>query len=176
MLYECLGHSASNGMEITTEAVKTLRERTGVSVMQCKYALEEAGGDIEKALALLRQKGSAIAKKKGDRTLAAGTVAAYVHNTRQVGALVELSSETDFVSKNAEFAALAYEIALQVAATDPLYVKREAASQGADASSILLEQEYIKDPSRTVQDLIDEAVQKFGERIEVARIARFSIK
>lgn len=163
-------------MEITTEAVKELRALTGVSVMQCKKALEEAQGDIEKALVLLRQKGSAIAQKKGDRALAAGAVAAYVHNTKQVGALVELSSETDFVSKNAEFGALAYEIALQVAATDPLYLKREAAPQGVDASSVLLEQEYIKDPSRTVKDLIDEAVQKFGERIEVTRIARFSIK
>lgn len=194
-------------MDITTDAVKNLRDRTGVSVMQCKKALEEAGGDIEKALILLRKKGSAIAEKKGDRALGAGVIAAYVHSNKQVGAMVELSCETDFVSKNADFAALAYELALQVAATAPIAIRREeipaaeiekakeafrgeVKGKPADLAEkilggkvdayfkdkVLLEQDYIKDPSRTVKSLVDEAVQKFGERTEVTKIARFSVK
>lgn len=194
-------------MEITTEQVKRLRDATGVSVMQCKYALEEAGGDMEKALVLLRKKGSAIAEKKGARALGAGTVAAYIHSNKEVGSLVELSCETDFVAKNPEFVALAYELALQVAATNPIAIARkdveahevekakqalagEVKGKPADLADkilagkvdayfkdkVLLEQEYIKDPSRIVKGLIDEAVQKFGERIEVRRIQRFSVR
>ena len=111
--------------EITTELVKSLRDETGVSVMQCKKALEEAGGDKAKALVILRKKSADIAAKKGDRELGSGTVAAYIHAGGTVGAMVLLSCETDFVSKNEDFKKLAYEIAMQVAASNPKYARRE---------------------------------------------------
>jgi elongation factor Ts len=109
----------------SSDAVKELRDRTGISVMQCKAALDEAGGDMEKAILLLRKKGSQIADKKGDRSLGSGSIQAYVHANKKVAAVVELLSETDFVSKNEEFVKLAYDIALQVAAANPQYLKRE---------------------------------------------------
>ncbi len=112
-------------MDITADMVKTLRDQTGISVMQCKAALEEAGGDMEKALLILSKKRGAIAAKKSDRALAAGVVSSYIHANREVGSMVILRSETDFVSKNQEFVDLAREIALQVAASNPQYVKRE---------------------------------------------------
>ena len=108
---------------ITTEQVKELRDKTGVSIMQCKKALEDAGGDIEKALVLLKKKGAEIADKKGDRTLGAGVVQAYIHTSGTIGAMVELLCETDFVAKNEEFKALAYDIAMQVAATKPEFLQ-----------------------------------------------------
>ncbi len=117
-------------MAITAEDIKALRDRTGVSVMQCKKALEEAKGDVEKALIILRKAGKAIADKKADRTLGAGTVAAYVHNTGEVGTLLVLSCETDFVSKNAEFVTLARDIAMHVAASNPAFLRREDVTEG----------------------------------------------
>ncbi len=151
-------------MEITAEIVKELRDRTGVSVMECKKALVEAEGDMEKALAILNTKSAAAALKKADRELAAGAIASYVHNTMQMGALVLLSSETDFVSKNEEFVALARDIAMHAAAMRP-----------ADASEVL-EQPFIKDPSKTIKDMLSLASQKFGERIELSNLAFFSVK
>jgi elongation factor Ts len=119
-------------MEITSTDIKALRDQTGISVMQCKKALEEAGGDMEKALIILKRKRSEAADKKADRVLAAGTVGSYVHNTNEVAALVVLSCETDFVSKNEEFTALAREIAMHVAAQNPKFISREE----VDASAI----------------------------------------
>lgn len=110
---------------ITTEQVKELRDKTGLSIMQCKKALEEAGGDIEKAIVILRKASGGVASKKSDRTLGAGVVASYIHSGGSVGAIVELSCETDFVAKNEEFKAIAYDIAMQVAATDPQFLKME---------------------------------------------------
>lgn len=190
---------------ITTEQIKQLRDKTGVSVMQCKKALEEAGGDMDKALIILRKKGSDIASKKSDRTLGSGRIASYIHGNGAVGSLVELSSETDFVSKNDEFYALAYNIAMQVVATNPAYLKasdvteeekkkatevfeKEVVGKPEDikekiikgkldsyfADKILLEQPFIKDGNIKIKDLIESAIQKFGEKIEVARFARFS--
>lgn len=103
------------------DQVKALRDETGVAVMQCKKALEEAGGDMEKARMMLRKKSGELAAKKSDRALAAGVVAAYIHGNASVGAIVELSCETDFVSKNEEFRKLAYDIAMHVVATNPKY-------------------------------------------------------
>lgn len=111
-------------MEITSAQLKELRDKTGISVMQCKKALEEAGGDMEKAVIILKKKRSEAAEKKSDRELGAGAIGAYIHNTNEVAALVMLSCETDFVSKNQEFIALAKEIAMQVAATNPVYVTK----------------------------------------------------
>ncbi|MCL9971823.1 MAG: elongation factor Ts [Candidatus Pacebacteria bacterium] len=192
---------------ISSDVVKELRDKTGISVMQCKAALEEAGGDMEKALMLLRKKGSSIADKKGDRVLASGIFQTYTHANKKVASVVELLSETDFVSKHEDFAKLAYDIALQIAATNPEYksradvpeemmtkikdmyvaevagkpenLKETILSGKIDAylkNIVLLEQLYIKDDSLTVKQLIDNAVQKFGERIEIGDYKRFSTK
>ena len=192
---------------ITTDDIKTLRDLTGVSVMQCKKALEEAGGDKEKALIILRKKSGALAAKKGDRALAAGAIQAYVHNTRTVASLVLLACETDFVAKNEEFVKLAYDIAMQVAAANPEYLSRaevdatamekakevfasEVAGRPEDLQTkilagkldayfkdkILLEQAFVKDPERSIRDLVDGAIQKFGERIEIAKFVRFDVR
>jgi len=112
-------------MEITTDQLKELRDKTGISVMQCKKALEEASGDMEKAVIILKKRRSEAADKKSERELGAGTVGSYIHNTNEIASLVLLASETDFVSKNEEFMALAKDIAMQVAATNPTYIKRE---------------------------------------------------
>lgn len=111
-------------MEITSTQLKELRDMTGISVMQCKKALEEAGGDMEKAVIILKKKRSEAADKKADRELAAGAVGVYVHNTNEVAAMVLLSCETDFVSKNEEFVALARDIAMHVTATNPKYITK----------------------------------------------------
>lgn len=111
-------------MEITSAQLKELRDLTGISVMQCKKALEEAGGDMDKAKILLQKKGGEIAAKKSDRELGAGTIGSYVHSTGEVAALVHLSCETDFVSKNPDFVTLAKDIAMHVAAQNPPYINR----------------------------------------------------
>jgi elongation factor Ts len=191
----------------TTEEIKALRDETGVSVMQCKKALEEAGGDVEKAKIILRKASAAIATKKADRMLGAGTAAAYVHAGGSVVGAVVLASETDFVSKNKEFEKLAYDIAMHVAAFDPKWKSRddvkesdlkaarevfakeaeslpEASREKALAGKldayvkekVLLDQPFVKNPDVTVRELIDSAVQKFGEKIEVAQFARLSVK
>jgi len=193
-------------MEISTDIVKDLRDRTGVSVMQCRRALEEAGGDVAKAEVILRKRSGAAADKKSDRMLGAAAIGTYVHDGA-IGAMVLLSSETDFVSKNPEFGALARELAMQVAATNPTYLSEadipedakrsatavfEAEVEGKSApmkekilagklsayfrDQVLLNQPYIKDEGRTVRDLIAEATQKFGERIELSRFVRFSAR
>lgn len=191
----------------STEDVKKLRDMTGVSVMQCKNALEEAGGDFDKAILILKKKGSAASAKKADRELGAGTVASYVHANKEVGATITLLSETDFVAKNEEFEKLAYDIAMHIAAAGPEYKTREEisaekmeeikalfAKEVADKPKdlqeqilggkvdaylkgmVLLEQPFIKDQEQTIQGLIDEATQKFGERIEVGEFSRLSTR
>lgn len=150
-------------MAISAEIVKELRDKTGVSVMECKKALEEAGGDMEKALAVLSSRAAASVGKKADRVLGAGSVAAYVHSTKQVGAMVVLACETDFVAKGEEFTQLAYDIAMHAAAMKP------------ESIEVLVGQPYIKDPSKTVADLLAGATQKFGERIEIGNMAFFSV-
>ncbi len=141
--------------------IKELREKTGISIAQCKKSLEEAGGDMAKALELLKAKGAEIADKKAERVLRAGAVKAYIHSNGKLGALVQISAETDFVANNAEFKALAEDVAMHVAAMDP-----------ADNEE-LAGQPFVKDPSITITDLINSYVQKFGERIELVRFARF---
>lgn len=191
---------------VSMDDVKKLRDDTGVSVMQCKKALEEAGGDREKAKVLLRKISATVAAKKSERELGAGTIGAYVHSNKQVSATVVLACETDFVSKNAEFEQLAYNIAMHIAATAPQCIKREDLSeadlqaaravfaeevQGKPADMqekilagkldsylkerVLLEQVFIKDPQKTIQTLLDEATQKFGERTAIAEYRRFSV-
>ncbi|MBI5798614.1 MAG: elongation factor Ts [Candidatus Yonathbacteria bacterium] len=148
---------------ITTEQIKELRELTGISVMQCKKALEEAEGDKEKALLILREKSTSIAEKKGDRELGSGVVDAYIHSNKTVGVLVEFSCETDFVARNEEFVAMARDIAMHITAVNP-----------ADVAE-LLDQPFIKNPDLTIKQLIDGGVQKFGEKIAVSRFSRFAV-
>lgn len=150
-------------MSVSIDQVKELRDQTGLSIMQCQKALEEAQGDKDKALALLKEKGAEIAAKKGDRSLGAGVVVSYIHANETIGVLVELLSETDFVSKNPEFKAVAKDIAMHVAAMNP-----------ADNAE-LLEQPFIKDPSKKISDLVNNTTQKFGERTELGKFVRFSI-
>jgi elongation factor Ts len=149
---------------ISTEQVKELREKTGVSMMECKKALEAAEGNMDKALLILKERSVAAAAKKSDRKLSAGTVASYVHNTSQVGAMVLLSCETDFVSKNEEFMALARDIAMHAAAMRP------------GTTDVLLAEAFIKDPTKTVADLISTATQKFGERIVLSKVEVFIVE
>jgi elongation factor Ts len=191
---------------ITTEQIKALRDLTGVSVMQCKKALEEAGGDMEKAQVILRKISKVQADKKADREFGAGVVQAYIHSNGTVGAMVELVCETDFVSKNDDFKTLARDIAMHAAASGAQFLKaseigeedQRAAKEVFAAEvegkpenikaqilegklkayfkeKILLEQDFIKNPEITIQGLIDQGIQKFGEKIEVARFARFSV-
>jgi elongation factor Ts len=141
-------------MEITSEQLKTLRDLTGISVMQCKRALEEAGGDMEKAKIILQKKGGEIALKKSDRALGAGTIGSYVHSTGEVASLVMLSCETDFVAKNKEFIALAREIAMHVAAQNPLYVKREDVTEEAQRKATEVFMEEVKDKPAEMQEKI----------------------
>lgn len=155
---------------ITLEQIKKLRAQTGLSVMQCQKALEEAaalnltGSDLmRKAIELLKTKGADVARKKSDRALNAGTVVSYIHSGETVGVLLELLSETDFVAKNPEFRAVAKDIAMHILAMNP------------EDTAELLRQPFVKDPDKNVSDLINNAVQKFGERTEIGRFARFSI-
>ena len=194
-------------MAITTDVIKQLRDETGVSVMQCKKALEEAGGDVAKAKIILRKASVAIASKKADRELGAGVAAAYTHAGGSVVGAVVLACETDFVSKNEEFRKMAYDIAMHVAAMAPQFLSRgdvkekdvktarevfeneaanvpeasrEKAVEGKLSAylseKVLLEQPFVKDPSITIRGLVESATQKFGERIQITRFERLSVK
>ena len=147
---------------ITTELIKELRDKTGISVMQCKKALEDVGGDMEKAIVVLQKKSADIANKKGDRTLGAGVVESYIHATHTVGTMVELLCETDFVANNEDFRKLAKDIAMHVTAMNP-------------EKEDLLNQPFIKNPEVTITNLLQSAIQKFGEKIEISRFVRFSV-
>jgi elongation factor Ts len=132
-------------MAITTEQVKALRDKTSLSIMQCHKALEEAGGDMEKAIVILQKRSGEIAQKKSERTLGAGIVSSYIHAAGSVGAIVELSCETDFVAKNEGFKALAYDLAMQVAATDPQFLKMEDINEEARKTASEVFAEEVKD-------------------------------
>ncbi len=150
---------------ITTEQIKTLRDGTGISVMQCKKALEEAKGDMEKAMIILRKKGADIAVKKSDRTLGAGVVSAYIHVNGNVGAMVELSCETDFVAKNQEFKTLAYDIAMHIAASNPTYLKSEDINEDAKAKAReVFAKEIVGKPAALADKIMEGKLKSyFGE-------------
>ena len=148
---------------VTAQQIKELRDKTGISVSACKKALEETGGDMEKALAVLRRESAKSAEKKADRVLGSGVIEAYVHNNKKVGVILELKSESDFVSGNEEFRTLAKDIAMHIAASGPVDVNE------------LTGQPYIKNPTVTVKELLNQAVQKFGEKIEVSRFAKYNL-
>jgi elongation factor Ts len=195
-------------VEISASSVKELREKTGAGMMDCKKALGECGGDVQKAIDYLRQKGLAAAAKKADRVAADGAVGAYVHPGGKIGVLVEINCETDFVARTAEFQMLVKDIAMQVAAANPQYVKREEVSpQDLDKEKsiyrqqaletgkpekvvdkivdgkierfysevCLLEQAFIKDPDKKVAEVVNDAIARLGENIQVRRFARYHL-
>jgi len=192
----------------TTEQIKQLRDQTGVSIAQCKKAIDEAGGDMGKAIDFLKKRSKDIASKKSDRELGSGVVQAYIHAGGSVGAIVELACETDFVARNEEFQKLAYDIAMHVAAMNPEFTRKEDITDEVRtkveglfeeevkesgkpediqkkmmegklsayfAERTLLEQSFVKNPDSSIKDLLNEAVQKFGEKIDLIRFVRFSI-
>ena len=195
-------------MAITASDVNALRQRTGVGMMDCKKALTEANGDMDKAVEILREKGMATAAKKAGRIAAEGVVDSYIHMGGKVGVLVEVNCETDFVARGDQFKTLVHDVALQIAASKPLYVTKEEVPQDvldkekeilkiqamnegkpeAIAEKMvqgrikkyyeefcLLEQPFVKDPSKTVGQLITEAIASIGEKITVRRFTRYEM-
>jgi elongation factor Ts len=165
-------------MKISIEAVKELRNKTNVGIADCNKALLEVGGNMEKAIEFLKQRGAAIAEKKKDEAVTEGVIEAYIHHTKRIGALVELNCETDFVARTAEFKELAHDLAMQIAATAPQFLTSEEMPPKAEADPqtvCLLSQPFIKDPTKTVQEIIAETIAKVGENIKVRRFARFEL-
>ena len=195
-------------MAITAEMVKDLRERTGAGMMDCKKALSETNGDIEKAIDYLREKGLAAAAKKAGRVAAEGVVESYIHGNGRIGVLVEINCETDFVASNPEFKEFCHDVAMQIAAAAPECVRREELdpellerekevqrakiiNEGKPANMVdkivegkiekyykevcLLEQPFVKDPDKTIQQLMTEKIAKIGENISIRRFARFVV-
>lgn len=194
--------------EVTPQKVKELREKTGAGIMDCKKALQECGGDMEKAIEIMRKKGLAAAAKKAGRSTKEGLVHAYIHMGGKIGVLIEVNCETDFVARTPEFQELVHLLAMQVAASSPLYVKREdvpqeviekerkiyreqALEQGKPEKVVdrivegklnkfcqevcLLEQPFIKEPEKSVSQLLTEYIAKLGENIQVRRFVRFQL-
>ncbi|TFH02160.1 MAG: translation elongation factor Ts [Calditrichales bacterium] len=194
--------------EITAAVVKELREKTGAGMMDCKKALVEANGDMEKANDVLRKKGIARASKKADRAVNEGRIESYIHPGSKLGVMVEINCETDFVAKTDDFMTFTRDVAMHIAASAPGYVRREeveqatidreleifhdqAKAQGKPVNIIdkiaagkmdkfysevcLLEQPFVKDPDKTIQDLLTDTVAKLGENISIRRFTRFKI-
>jgi len=169
-------------MKIPVEVVKELRNRTNAGIGDCNKALLEVGGDIERAIEFLKERGAAIAEKKKDVATTEGIIEAYIHHTKRVGALVELNCETDFVAHTDEFKELAHDLAMQIAATSPQFLTSEEMPPEAEAetetepqAACLLSQPFIKEPDKTVQEIIAETIAKVGENIKVRRFARFEL-
>jgi len=194
-------------MSISAAEVKALRERTGQGMMECKRALEEAGGDADKAVEVLRKKGLATAEKKAGRAAAQGRIHSYIHHNGRLGVLLEVNCETDFAANNEQFLAFLNNLCLQICAAAPLAVTREGVPEDLVetekhiareqvegtkpdpiiekivegklnkwyAQRVLLEQPYVKDDQRTVQDLLTEQIATIGENVIIQRFARFEV-
>lgn len=195
-------------MAVSTDQIKELRERTGAGLLDCKKALAENNGDLEKSVDFLREKGLAKASKKADRATKEGLIVSYIHANGKIGVLLELNCETDFVAKNTEFEALGKDICMQIAAANPLYLTSEEvpANEIEKESQIirsqlkeegkkdeiiekiipgklksyysevcLLDQQYIRENKKMVQDVLKEAIAKFGENITIGRFTRYQI-
>lgn len=195
-------------MAITASDVNTLRQRTGVGMMDCKKALTEANGNMDKAIEILREKGMASAAKKAGRIAAEGIVDSYIHSGGSVGVLLEVNCETDFVARGSQFKELVHDIALHIAAAKPVYISKEEVSQEELAKEreilrqqainegkpqniieklvegrikkyyeefCLLEQPFVKDSSKTINQLITEAIAAIGEKITVRRFTRYEM-
>jgi len=165
-------------LDIATGPVKELREKTGAGVMDCKKALAEAKGDFTKATEILNERGLAIARKKVDRAANQGIIESYVHQGGRIGVIVEVNCETDFVARTPEFKELAHDIALQIAAMNPQFVTAEELSTSdemAPKEVCLLLQPFVKDPDKSIQDIITETIAKVGENIKIRRFSRFEL-
>jgi elongation factor Ts len=198
--------------EITAAMIKDLRERTGAGMADCKKALQEVDGDLEKAIDFLRKKGLAKAAKKAGREASEGAVASYIHAGGKIGVLVEINCETDFVARNEDFVAFTRDVAMQIAAMNPTVVRKEDVSEESIAKErevrieqakidpknagkpeavlakilegqiskwvkeqALLDQPFVKDPNKTIEQLQQELVAKIGENIKIRRFARFEL-
>ena len=165
-------------MNIPTVKVRELREQSGAGVMSCRNALIEASGDIEKAQQILKEKGILKAQKKLERSTTQGVIETYVHTGGRIGAMVEVNCETDFVTRTDEFKELAHNLVMQVAAMPPQFISDDEVPEGTDVEpqvDCLLLQPFIKDPSKTIQDIIVETIARLGENIKVARFTRFEL-
>ena len=193
---------------VTTEQIKALRDKTGASIGECKKALEEAAGDMDKATKVLEKRLGGLAGKRTGRDTNEGVVDSYIHSNGKLGVLVELLSETDFVARNSDFRGLAHDISMHIAAAAPVYVSVEdvpvelvqeqkaaftaevaAMKKPADiaanivegklkshfAAMALMSQPYVKDPNKTVGDVVREMIGKIGENIRVGRFTRFEL-
>lgn len=149
--------------DVTLADIQALREKSGFGVMDVKRALEEAGGDVAKAEKLLGERGAMVAAKKADRETNAGRIETYVHGDGRIGVMVEVSSETDFVAKNPDFASFVHDVALQIASMNPATVDE------------LLDGQFIKDPSKTIQQLLHDQVGKIGENLQIRRFVRYEL-
>ena len=164
-------------MPVSVDDIKTLREQTGAGVMDCRNALDEADSNLEQAVELLREKGLSKAQKRADRDIEQGLVEAYIHGGR-IGVIVEVNCETDFVARTEVFKDLAHDVAMQIASMAPAGVTAADLPDGIEGDPeelALLSQPFIKDPSKTIQDLVNDAVTATGERIEIRRFTRFEL-
>lgn len=150
-------------MAVSVEQIKSLREKTGLGIHDVKHALEEAGGNEEKAMAILKEKGLSTVAKKASRSTNQGLIDTYIHGAGRIGAMVEVNCETDFVARTDDFKYFVHEIALQVASMNPENVDE------------LLDQPYFRDPSKTVKDLLTDIIAKLGENMKIGRIVRFEL-
>jgi elongation factor Ts len=174
---------------VTANQVKELRELTGAGIMECKRALQDTDGNIQKATDLLKQQGLAKAAKKAGRSASQGLVEPYIHGGGRIASLVEINCETDFVARTPDFKELAHDVATQIAAMNPRYVSEEEIAEGdwdelerefgdrakALAAVSLLDQPFIKNPKLTIRDLTKDGIAKLGENIIVRRFARFEV-
>lgn len=165
-------------MVISATDVKELRERTGAGMLECKQALESANGDLDKAMAALKEKGHALAEKRAGRETFEGIIGSYMHHNHRVGTLVEVNCESDFVARTDDFKHLVAAVALQVAGTNPKYLSKADMPEGSEEDPevvCLLEQSYLKDESKTMAEMVKETIAKTGENIRIRRFARLEL-
>jgi len=170
-------------MKVSLDSIKELRSITSASIAVCKEMLKESGGDVHKAVDLLRKRGLKIAAEKQDRTAKEGRIEAYVHTGNKIGVLLEVDCETDFVARNGDFCQFTKDVAMQIAACNPLYLKREDVPKeaaGEDKEQFykehcLLEQVFVKDSSITIKDYLGSLLAKFNENIVIRRFIRYRI-
>ena len=172
-------------MEITVDTIKELREMTSCGVIECKNALEEAGGDMDKAKKILQRRGLELAAKKGGRSAKEGRIEVYIHQGAKIGVMVEVNCETDFVARNEDFCRFTKDIAMHIAATSPKYVRKEDIPEDVLADEkdkeafikekCLLEQPFVKDTKKTIQDCINVLIASIGENIFINRFIRYKV-
>ncbi len=165
-------------MDITVDQIKELRTESGAGIMECRNALKESNGDKAKALEILQKSGMVKAQKTAGRVAKQGLVTSYIHGGGRIGSLVEINCETDFVARTAEFQDLAHNVAMQIAAMAPEYLSKNECPTGVEIdfqNACLLLQPYIKDPTKTIQDIVTELIAKTGENIIISRFERFEL-